>query len=120
MRLTQRDEEGLAVLDVDPPATGDYSRELFLPQIESLLAEGERFILLNISRLRWINSTDIGLLVAAHRKVEELNGRFLIVGPNRRIKELMRVVGMLKLWEVFESEDDARAALEKTEREGGK
>ncbi len=115
MQIQQRQVGEVAVLELSPAHTGDYSRELFRPQLESVLAEGNRLILLDISRMPWINSTQLGLLIFAHRLVEEKKGRLALVGANERIKDLMRVVGVLDAWHVYETEEAALDYL----RQGG-
>ena len=107
MRIKQRQAGEVTVLELSPAHTGDYSKELFRPQIESVITEGNHLILFELSRMPWINSTQLGLLIFAHRLVEESRGRLALVGANERIKDLMKVVGVLGSWHVYETEEAA-------------
>ncbi len=115
MQIQQRQVGDVTVLELSPARTGDYSRKLFRPQIESILEEGVRRILFDVSRMPWINSTQLGLLIFAHRLVEERGGRIALIGANDRIKDLMKVVGVLGSWHVYETEEAALDFL----RQGG-
>ena len=107
MQIQQRQVGNITVLELSPAHTGDYSKELFRPQIESVLADGHNLILFDISRMPWINSTQLGLLIFAHRLVEEAKGKLALAGANDRIKDLMKVVGVLGSWHVYETEEAA-------------
>jgi len=95
------------VLELAPSRTGDYSQDLFRPQVDSLLEEGGRRFLFDLSRMAWINSTQLGLLIYAHRAIDEKQGRTALSGANARIKDLLKVVGVIDSWHVYESEEAA-------------
>ena len=80
--------------DLEPPAEGEFSKELFGPHIESILERGERAIVINLTEMRWINSTAIGLLVAAFRDAKANEARMVFAGANPRISEIMKITGM--------------------------
>ncbi len=107
MQINQRRVGEVTVLELSPAHTGDFSNELFRPQIESVLAEGARRILFDLSRMSWINSTQLGLLIFAHRLMDEQKGKTALVGANDRIRDLMKVVGVLSSWHLYESEEAA-------------
>jgi anti-anti-sigma factor len=107
MQIHQREAAGVTVLELSPAHTGDFSTELFRPQLENVIAEGGDEILLDISRMPWINSTQLGLLIFAHRMVEDKKGRIAMVGANDRIRDLMKVVGVIDSWHLYETEEAA-------------
>ncbi len=107
MQIKQRRAGEVSILELSPAHTGDYSNELFRPQIESVLAEGTKCILFDLSRMTWINSTQLGLLIFAHRLMDEQKGKLALTGANARIRDLMKVVGVLGSWNVYENEEAA-------------
>ena len=111
MRISERSTDSLTILDLKSPLTGDFSQQLFVPQIEAMLAEGKRHFVFNMTELPWINSTGIGLLVGARRKIDEAGGRVVLAAVNTRVKEILKVVGLLAMWEVYEDLDAAMVSF---------
>jgi anti-sigma B factor antagonist len=117
MRISEHSDGQVTVLDLLSPLSGDFSRELFVPQIETLLEEGRRQFILNLSELPWINSTGVGLLLAARRKIGEVGGRAVLAAPNDRVKGILEVVGMKAIWEIHPTLASARASFQGLEAE---
>ena len=107
MSIPQRSVGDVTVLDLTPQLTTDITKDLFRLKIDSLLANDLRRIVLNLSALNWINSYGIGLLVAAYRAVSDQGGRIVLAGANDRVKDLLRVVGLDKRWDIYEEESAA-------------
>jgi anti-sigma B factor antagonist len=112
MRISEHSTDDVTILDLLTPLTGDHSRRLFVPQIEALLAEGRKLLVLNMEQMNWLNSTGVGSLVSAHRKVEEMGGRIVIASPNERVRDIMKVVGLAAVWSVYPTVEEAVASFE--------
>lgn len=113
MRISEHSDDRLTILDLMTPLSGDFSRELFVPQIETLVDEGRRDFVLNLADLPWINSTGVGLLLAARRKITDAGGRVVLAQPTDRVKDILQVVGMTTVWEIHDTLDAARASFAK-------
>jgi len=117
MRIEEREVDGKVILDLTPPREGEFSKELFIPQIDSVIAAGNRQIILNLSALRWMNSTAMGLLMHAHRRADEAGAQMVFSGANRRISDIMRITGMLQLWKTYPDVESAMASFDSSENE---
>ena len=100
MRISEHSTGDVTVLDLLTPLTGDHSKELFLPQIESMLAEGHRRFVLNLAELAWINSSGVGHLIGARRRIEDAGGEIVLSGVNDRVKGILEVTGLATLWPI--------------------
>lgn len=116
MRISEHSTNHVTILDLQTPLTGDFSQQLFVPQIEAMIEEGKTRFVFNLTDLPWINSTGIGLLVGARRKIDEAGGRVVLAGVNDRMRDILKVVGLLAMWELY---DDVTAALDSFPLEGG-
>jgi anti-sigma B factor antagonist len=115
MRIEERDVDGKVVLDLQPPRGGEFSKELFIPQIEAILAAGQTKIVLNLSEMRWMNSTAMGLLMSAHRKADSEGAQMVFAGANPRISDIMRITGMLQIWKTYPDVESALASFDGSE-----
>ncbi|HEX9640136.1 MAG TPA: STAS domain-containing protein [Candidatus Krumholzibacteria bacterium] len=115
MRIEERQVDGKVILDLKPPREGQFSKELFIPQIESILEAGHRQIILNLSALRWMNSSTMGLLMSAHRISDAADARMVFAGANGRIVDIMRITGMLQVWKTYPDVESAIASFDESE-----
>jgi len=111
VQISERIVDGVTVLDLAAPKEGEFSRELFLPQVDDILSAGAKHIVVNLEGLRWLNSTAIGLLMGAFRAADREGVTMLFAGANSRITEIMRITGMLSVWQAYPDVDTALAAI---------
>ena len=76
------------------------------------LIENEHYqLLINLQKVRYIDSTGLGVLIGALKKVREHSGRILLVCTNPQIKKIFNITGLVKIFEIFESEEKALEVL---------
>ena len=81
--------------------------------IKELVNEGAVDIVLNLSRVKWINSTGLGLMVSAYTSLVKQGGRMKIAEVSDRIDNILHVTQLELIFETFEKEDEAIASFEK-------
>ena len=72
--------------------------------VQGLLDEGQDQILLNLQRVRSIDSRGLAEIVSAASATKQKGGRFKLVLLNESVQELMREAGLLTSFEVFDVE----------------
>jgi anti-sigma B factor antagonist len=86
--------------------------ELEQPLQEALAAENGG-VLLNLTDCEFIDSTGIAVLVRAHDRVKERNGRrFVLCCPHSQVRRLLEITGVDQCIELHESRDEALAAIQ--------
>lgn len=77
---------------------------------QSALASGHVFLILDLEALPYIDSSGIGSIVNALRLSTKLGGSAKLVNPSSFVSKTFKMVGILSLFGVYESEADAMAA----------
>jgi len=77
----------------------------------SLLGEGVLHIVADFTKLRYVNSTGLGALLFANKKMKEAGGSMKIAGVNENVFEIIEIIGANMLLEIHRTMDDAIAAL---------
>ena len=95
------------VFEVDNEADASVSDGSVKKQVTSLLADGYRGLLLNLSDVPYMDSTSVGELVSAFITVRNNDGVLKLVGPTERIRELLSVAKLDRVFEVYDNEADA-------------
>jgi len=89
----------------------------FSERIEKIAADRKGALILELSELEYVDSTGVGLLVAAYRRFQPLKRDLILVNPQRRVLSGLRVTHLDSLFAIHESLDLALAALARKEGE---
>jgi anti-sigma B factor antagonist len=77
--------------------------------VTRLLAEGHKHIVLNLTALRYLDSSGIGELARMYVMVLKGGGEMRVVGLSRNVEKILKVT---HLYEVFPEFPDEEAALQ--------
>ena len=77
---------------------------------QQTLASGHFFLVLDLEAVPYIDSSGIGSLVNALRQANKTGGTVKLVNPAPFVAKTLKMVGILALFGVYESEPDAVAS----------
>ena len=79
--------------------------------IEDAVAAGKTTVIVNLKRVAYIDSTGLGILVAARNQVLEAGGKLLlIILPDSAVQRTFTITGLLGIFSIFEEEAAALSA----------
>jgi anti-sigma B factor antagonist len=112
MEIRQRLTGHLAVLEVGGRFTVADRPGQLKEAASAAIRGGARFVFLDLSGVKYIDSTELGELISTHIAVTKQGGRLKLVSPPERISTLLRLAGLADIFEQFESLALAEASLE--------
>ena len=77
-------------------------------KVKSLLAAGQKKIVLNMDNVTYIDSSGIGELVSAFTTVRNQGGELKLLNLTKKVHDLLQIT---KLYTVFDIKDDETAAV---------
>lgn len=107
--LDVSERNGFAVLAVSGEvdvATVPRLRE----QLHSLVAQGSNRIVVDLEGVEFLDSTGLGVLVGALKRVRAHDGELRVVCPQSRVRKVFEVTGLTKVFSLHDSVDDAVGA----------
>ena len=107
MKLDLREKQGVAILDIVGPLTLGGGERMLQEAVDTLVASGRTQILLNLSRLEFMDSAGVGELVASHRMVERFGGRLKILNAPSKVQKSLSLAKLLPIFEIFDGESEA-------------
>lgn len=116
MRIKQKALDGVTVLELSGQIMGGPDYERFHGEIKELVKQGRIDILLDFNKVSWINSTGLGLLISAYHTLCREGGWLKICGVSSRVRGILTVSQLTRVFETHETCDDALAAFAKTGR----
>lgn len=106
LELSERD--GYSVLAVSGEvdvATVPRLRE----QLHGLVAQGDTQIVVDLDNVEFLDSTGLGVLVGALKRVRSSGGELYLVCTQPRIRKVFEVTGLTKVFSIHDSVDEAVA-----------
>ena len=85
--------------------------ETILEQITNLINDGIVLIVADFEKLRYVNSTGLGILLHLSKTAKEKGGCFKIVNINENVYEIIEIIGATTLLDIYESLDEAISSL---------
>ena len=76
-------------------------------QLTQFIENGCRKIVVNFSRVRYINSTSIGVLIGRLRELKKYHGELALAELSDRVNRVITLVGGKKLFNIFNTESEA-------------
>jgi anti-sigma B factor antagonist len=85
--------------------------ETVLEKICNLFNDGFINIIADFKRLRYVNSTGLGILLHFSKSAREKGGGFKIANVNENVYEIIEIIGATTLLEIYDEIDEAVATL---------
>ena len=108
MTVSERAVGNVTILDVSGNVTLNDGAEQVRDKVRSVLQQGGKFLLVNLSKVSYMDSAGLGELVQAYSTVAKQGGKLKLVSPTKRLQDLLVIT---KLATVFDSFDDETAAV---------
>ena len=111
MKMSRRDREGVVVLSPEGRLTLVGGDVLLRKAVRGALAEGSGQILIDLGRVKLIDSSGVGELVSAHTTITRRGGKLGLVNVPSAIVELLGMTQLLGIFSIYDGEDQAIAEL---------
>jgi anti-sigma B factor antagonist len=110
MIVEKRNVEGFTLLNVEGVIKLGESAQFFAQTLQRALAEDSGHVLIDFSKINYIDSTGIGELVGYLGRFEETERKLILVNPSERIRKLLKVAHLDQLFTIHDSLDLALAS----------
>jgi anti-sigma B factor antagonist len=108
MKATNRQVEGVTVVDMSGRITLGEGCVVLRDTIRDLIGKGQKKILLNLGDVTYIESSGIGELVSAFTAVRREGGELKLLNLTKKVHDLLQIT---KLYTVFDIKDDEATAI---------
>jgi anti-sigma B factor antagonist len=87
-----------------------YTAPLLRERLIELAAAGSNQVVVDLSRVEFLDSTALGVLAGAHRRLRASAGSLTLVCPHERILKIFRITGLDSVFDIYDSVDAATGA----------
>jgi anti-anti-sigma factor len=108
MHIAVREVGSVVIFDI----TGEICRSPVVETtlhkvVKSQLERGKRDVLLNLKSVEFIDSFGVGEILASYISIQNLGGKIKMIGISRKLGIVFKVVGLDRVFEVFDNEISA-------------
>jgi len=111
LNIKQNLNGDVMVLNLSGKIMGGPDHDKFQSEIKKLIADGQVDVLLNMTKVSWVNSTGLGILVSAFHTLKKNGGQLKICEVSDRIDNILNVTQLKLVFETFETEEDGLASF---------
>ena len=112
MQLEQRIVGQVAVVKVTGDITLNKGGDVLLKdKVQSLIQQGQKNILLDLSGVSYVDSAGLGELVQAYATTKNRGGALKLLSVTKRLKDLLVVTKLLTVFDTYDTEADALASF---------
>jgi anti-sigma B factor antagonist len=108
MDYTIKTIQDVTVFELEGSVWGDWESIRLRDDVKGLLEDGNRKFLIDLTRVRYISSAGIGILVATYSTVANASGAFKVCHVNQRSRRALETAG---IWSLLDTHETCREAL---------
>lgn len=105
LKLTERYEA--VVIEVKGNMMGGAEAGEFSETIKKLLTEGKKRIVVDLSDVKFMNSSGLGMLISGLTSVKNAEGQLKLACITEKIESLLMVTKLITIFETYDSVEDS-------------
>lgn len=108
-KIDSRTGGSKTIVDIDAQNVDFRNCEAIKSSVASLVGQGQKNVLLNLSKVSFMDSSGLGVILFCKRTCEEAGGTFGIYGLQNYVNNLVNLTNLNKAIEIYATESEAIA-----------
>ncbi len=106
LSYTQGRDEKAHYLFIEGDLIGDEVGPKLVEIVSDAIQEGAKTFVIDLSKVRYISSSGIGLLITMLTKMRNVGGEVYLTSPSEHVKKLLIITKLNNIFTVYESVED--------------
>lgn len=115
MGIRESIHDKVAVLKISGKLMGGDETKEIPEKIRSLLSDGLTDIVMDLGKVKWMNSTGLGAIIESRRLITEKEGNLKLAAVTEKIKSLLMITQIIQLFDTYETVDRALASFQSSD-----
>ena len=107
MNVNEREVQGVLILGLSGDMMGGPEAQVLNERLRKLAEAGKRAIVVDLGRVKLINSSGLGLLIAGLTVVRNKGGDLRLASPSAKVEKLLEVTKLNKVFRSFPTAEEA-------------
>jgi len=110
MKFEDSTQGKVAIFDISGKIMGGSETTLFHGRVRELINLNKKNVILDLSRVEWMNSIGIGMLISAMVTVKNSGGRLVLANIDK-IENILIMTRLITVFEHFDTREEALKSL---------
>lgn len=111
MTIKEKMHGDVAVVSLRGNLMGDPDTTAVREKIYNLLQDDVRKVVLDLGKVKWMNSTGLGTLISVMTSVKHKEGDLRLANVTEKIESLFMITQLIKVFKTYETVDRAVASF---------
>jgi len=111
MKLSSREMQDLVVLEPKGKIMGGPDASLLHDQLHEYIKQGKKKVIIDLSKVDWMNSTGLGILISALTTLKKNQGELKLANVTDKIQSLLTITKLVTVFETYDSVDQATGSF---------
>jgi len=89
MRIDEKFDNKIAILTIYGKLMGGPDNYILIDKVKSLIADGIKNVVIDLSQVKWMNSPGLGILIGCRKLLEQVNGGLRIANATNKVNNLL-------------------------------
>lgn len=107
MKLSHREENGIMVIEPKGKIMGGPESTELHDLLHDLIDQGKKSVVIDLSRVDWMNSTGLGLLISGLTTLRKSGGELKLANVTDKIQSLLTITKLVTIFKSFDTVDEA-------------
>jgi anti-sigma B factor antagonist len=113
MNFTTESHGVVTVVALDGNLMGGPDASTLNNKLHELQAAGKTTVVLNLSKVQFINSSGLGILIGGASMLKNAGGGLKLAGASEKIMAIIKITKLEKVFETYSTVSDAIASVKK-------
>lgn len=113
MKFNHHIEADRLLLEFDGDLIGENNGPELIEIISEAIMKNVKYCLIDISGVRYINSSGIGVLITILTKFRNKNGELFLIKPSEHVKKLLIITKLHAIFNIVKSKEEAVSKIDK-------
>lgn len=113
MKFKIKEHQNITVISLDGKVMGGPDSTVLNDLLHKLITEGKKKIVLDLKNVNLMNSSGLGMLIAALTTMRNASGDLKIAAPSKKIENLLIITKLIKIFELFKTVKQAVESFSK-------
>jgi anti-sigma B factor antagonist len=107
MNMNIKEVDRVVIIQLQGEMVGGPDASLLSEKLHDLVAQDKKKIAVNMSDVRWLNSSGLGMLIGGLNTKRNAGGDLKLIGLTEKPRHLLRITQLDKVFDICKSEDEA-------------
>jgi anti-sigma B factor antagonist len=111
MKIKEKIEGHVGILALSGKMMGGPETTQLHDRIRSLINDKITKVVIDLSGVKWINSSGLGVLMATHTTLKNAGGELKLANVTEKVESLLMITQLMRIFDTYESVDRALSSL---------